>query len=165
MQEENLRARVANYAKTWGASSPKSLAFAFVPSCYFIVGEYNGACNMCDTSFRGISRIQLIIHSCPFSGASDSKYNPKFHCSRNLCSQCKGRGRAKCSRSRIEPYYGYQGAFQCLKDGAGDVAFIKESILTSLSDEEQAKYKLLCKDNTRKGERVFKRAFIYNILQ
>eukprot|EP00794_Sanderia_malayensis_P018617 gene18617-20494_t len=88
-------------------------------------------------------------------GANDPKYNPRLHCVKKLCSQCAGAGNAKCSRSRIEPYYGYQGAFQCLKDGKGDVAFIKQSILTSLSSEEQAKYKLLCRDNTVKDPKDF----------
>uniref|UniRef100_A0A8C8JH54 Serotransferrin n=1 Tax=Oncorhynchus tshawytscha TaxID=74940 RepID=A0A8C8JH54_ONCTS len=57
-----------------------------------------------------------------------------------LCQLCMG----DCSRSHNEPYYDYSGAFQCLKDGAGEVAFIKH-----LTVPEKASYELLCKDNTR----------------
>nr|BAA84099.1 transferrin [Salvelinus leucomaenis pluvius] len=59
-----------------------------------------------------------------------------------LCQLCKG----DCSRSHKEPYYDYAGAFQCLKDGAGDVAFIKHLAVPAA---EKASYELLCKDGTR----------------
>lgn len=60
-----------------------------------------------------------------------------------LCSLCKGTGKNKCARSQIEPYYSYAGAFQCLKDGVGDVAFVKH---TTVPEAEQEHYKLLCAD-------------------
>nr|XP_061795252.1 serotransferrin-like [Nerophis lumbriciformis] len=60
----------------------------------------------------------------------------------SLCRNCKG----DCSRSHNEPYYDYGGAFQCLVDNAGDVAFVKH---LTVPEEEKAKYELLCKDNTR----------------
>uniref|UniRef100_A0A6Q2X2G3 Serotransferrin n=1 Tax=Esox lucius TaxID=8010 RepID=A0A6Q2X2G3_ESOLU len=59
---------------------------------------------------------------------------------RKLCQLCKG----DCSRSQKEPYYDYSGAFQCLKDGKGDVAFINHQTVP-----EKANYMLLCKDGTR----------------
>ncbi|XP_040911895.1 serotransferrin-like [Toxotes jaculatrix] len=59
-----------------------------------------------------------------------------------LCELCKG----DCSRSHTEPYYGYDGAFQCLVDDAGEVAFVKH---LTVPDSEKANYELLCKDNTR----------------
>ncbi|XP_037538154.1 transferrin-a [Nematolebias whitei] len=59
-----------------------------------------------------------------------------------LCKLCSG----DCSRSHSEPYYDYSGAFQCLADGAGDVAFVKH---LTVPDSEKSKYELLCKDNTR----------------
>uniref|UniRef100_A0A8C8JQ27 Serotransferrin n=1 Tax=Oncorhynchus tshawytscha TaxID=74940 RepID=A0A8C8JQ27_ONCTS len=59
-----------------------------------------------------------------------------------LCQLCMG----DCSRSHNEPYYDYSGAFQCLKDGAGEVAFIKHLTVPAA---EKASYELLCKDNTR----------------
>ncbi|KAM4605122.1 serotransferrin-1-like [Polymixia lowei] len=59
-----------------------------------------------------------------------------------LCQSCKG----DCSRSHNEPYYDYAGAFQCLKEGAGDVAFVKH---VTVPDADKANYELLCKDGTR----------------
>lgn len=59
-----------------------------------------------------------------------------------LCQLCKG----DCSRSHKEPYYDYAGAFQCLVDDAGEVAFVKH---LTVPDSEKANYELLCKDNTR----------------
>uniref|UniRef100_A0AAY4ACE3 Serotransferrin n=1 Tax=Denticeps clupeoides TaxID=299321 RepID=A0AAY4ACE3_9TELE len=61
-----------------------------------------------------------------------------------LCSLCKG----DCSRSHKEPYYDYHGAFQCLKDGKGDVAFVKH---LTIPQGEKQDYKLLCKDGTTKS--------------
>jgi len=59
-----------------------------------------------------------------------------------LCELCKG----DCSRSHKEPYYDYGGAFQCLADDAGEVAFVKH---LTVPDSEKANYELLCKDGTR----------------
>ncbi|XP_036412089.1 transferrin-a [Colossoma macropomum] len=61
-----------------------------------------------------------------------------------LCKLCKG----DCSRSHKEPYYDYEGAFQCLKDGAGDVAFVKHLTVPAAL---KGQYELLCKDDTRKS--------------
>ncbi|KAG7320035.1 hypothetical protein KOW79_017178 [Hemibagrus wyckioides] len=66
-----------------------------------------------------------------------------------LCELCKG----DCSRSHKEPYYGHDGAFQCLKDGAGDVAFVNHfAVLTG----DKANYELLCRDGSRKSVDDFK---------
>ncbi|XP_036412088.1 serotransferrin-2-like [Colossoma macropomum] len=61
-----------------------------------------------------------------------------------LCHLCKG----DCSRSHKEPYYDYEGAFQCLKDGAGDVAFVRHLTVPAAL---KGQYELLCKDDTRKS--------------
>ncbi|XP_077581356.1 transferrin-a [Stigmatopora nigra] len=61
----------------------------------------------------------------------------------SLCKNCKG----DCSRSHDEPYYDYGGAFRCLEENAGDVAFVKH---LTVPDNKKANYELLCKDNTRK---------------
>ncbi|XP_003476935.2 lactotransferrin [Cavia porcellus] len=68
----------------------------------------------------------------------------------SLCRQCSGTGTNKCAFSTQEPYFGYSGAFKCLRDGAGDVAFIKAStVFEDLPDKAQREeYKLLCPDNT-----------------
>ena len=80
-------------------------------------------------------------------GANSPSYNSKKAGADKLCSLCSGSGSDKCSRSDKEPYYGYEGAFKCLKDGKGDVAFIKQStVLANASG-----FELLCQDNTKKG--------------
>ncbi|NP_001295603.1 transferrin precursor [Nomascus leucogenys] len=64
-----------------------------------------------------------------------------------LCQLCP-----ECGCSTLNQYFGYSGAFKCLKDGAGDVAFVKHSTifenLANKADRDQ--YELLCLDNTRK---------------
>uniref|UniRef100_A0A8D1RFQ4 Serotransferrin n=1 Tax=Sus scrofa TaxID=9823 RepID=A0A8D1RFQ4_PIG len=69
-----------------------------------------------------------------------------------LCQQCAGKGAEKCACSNHEPYFGYAGAFNCLKEDAGDVAFVKHStVLENLPDKaDRDQYELLCRDNTRR---------------
>ncbi|XP_010138359.1 PREDICTED: ovotransferrin-like [Buceros rhinoceros silvestris] len=64
-----------------------------------------------------------------------------------LCRQCKGDSKTKCSRT--SPYSGYSGAFQCLKDGKGDVAFVKHTTVEENAPEEKDQYELLCLDGSR----------------
>uniref|UniRef100_A0A8C4WXX5 Transferrin-like domain-containing protein n=1 Tax=Eptatretus burgeri TaxID=7764 RepID=A0A8C4WXX5_EPTBU len=44
---------------------------------------------------------------------------------KKLCQLCKGQGENFCIKNTHEPYYGYHGAFSCLKDNVGEVAFVK----------------------------------------
>ncbi|NXV22793.1 TRFE protein, partial [Cepphus grylle] len=64
-----------------------------------------------------------------------------------LCRQCKGDSKSKCSRTG--PYSGYSGAFHCLKDGKGDVAFVKHTTVQENAPEEKNEYELLCLDGSR----------------
>ncbi|XP_075717321.1 uncharacterized protein LOC142759243 isoform X3 [Rhinoderma darwinii] len=64
----------------------------------------------------------------------------------NLCKQCAGQT-DKCRRSPGEPYYGDEGAFRCLRDDKGDVAFVED---TALSGQYSDNFELLCPDNTRR---------------
>ncbi|XP_048020399.1 serotransferrin-2-like [Megalobrama amblycephala] len=58
----------------------------------------------------------------------------------NMCKLCKGSGsivggeQSKCKASSEELYYGYDGAFRCLAEKAGEVAFIKHSIVGDYTD-------------------------------
>ncbi|EHH16428.1 hypothetical protein EGK_11709 [Macaca mulatta] len=83
----------------------------------------------------------------------------------NLCRLCVGTGENKCAFSSQEPYFGYSGAFKCLRDGAGDVAFIREStVFEDLSDPaERDNYELLCPDNTRKPVDKFKECHLARV--
>ncbi|XP_069755433.1 serotransferrin-like isoform X2 [Narcine bancroftii] len=65
----------------------------------------------------------------------------------NLCKLCNGTAENHCKRSHEEPYYDYSGAFQCLKDDAGEVAFVKH---TTVPEAERKNFELLCLDGTRK---------------
>nr|XP_020772130.1 serotransferrin [Odocoileus virginianus texanus] len=69
-----------------------------------------------------------------------------------LCQLCAGKGTDKCACSNHEPYFGYSGAFKCLSEGGGDVAFVKHStVLDNLPNPDDRKnYELLCGDNSRK---------------
>ncbi|XP_046528116.1 lactotransferrin [Equus quagga] len=83
----------------------------------------------------------------------------------NLCRLCAGTEADKCACSSQEPYFGYSGAFKCLENGAGDVAFVKDStVFENLPDEaDRDKYELLCPDNTRKPVDAFKECHLARV--
>uniref|UniRef100_H0WRM6 Serotransferrin n=1 Tax=Otolemur garnettii TaxID=30611 RepID=H0WRM6_OTOGA len=64
-----------------------------------------------------------------------------------LCQLCAG-----CGCSSLQPYFGYSGAFKCLKDDVGEVAFVKHlTVFENLPNKaDRDQYELLCLDNTRK---------------
>uniref|UniRef100_A0A4W5REE8 Transferrin-a n=1 Tax=Hucho hucho TaxID=62062 RepID=A0A4W5REE8_9TELE len=108
----------------------------------------SGECLDCCCVYSSVSRLYMVFIVCVricFAAVSDffiASCAPGATKSSKLCQLCKG----DCSRSHKEPYYDYAGAFQCLKDGAGDVAFIKHLAVPAA---EKASYELLCKDGTR----------------
>uniref|UniRef100_A0ABI7ZI51 Lactotransferrin n=1 Tax=Felis catus TaxID=9685 RepID=A0ABI7ZI51_FELCA len=83
----------------------------------------------------------------------------------NLCRLCAGTGENKCACSSQEPYFGYAGAFKCLHEGGGDVAFVRHTtVFESLPDKaDQDKYELLCLNNTRKPVDAFKECHLARI--
>ncbi|OWK02781.1 LTF [Cervus elaphus hippelaphus] len=83
----------------------------------------------------------------------------------NLCQLCKGTGENQCACSPREPYFGYSGAFRCLQEGAGDVAFVKETTvfenLPEKADRDQ--YELLCLNNSRAPVDAFKECHLAQV--
>ncbi|XP_050694554.1 melanotransferrin-like [Eriocheir sinensis] len=77
----------------------------------------------------------------------------------NLCHLCRGQGQGYCARDHSEPYYGFTGAFRCLVEGGGDIAFVKHTTVKENVDGRRkefwarnqltADYQLVCRDGTR----------------
>ncbi|KAF1385403.1 hypothetical protein PFLUV_G00107390 [Perca fluviatilis] len=78
----------------------------------------------------------------------------------SLCQLCKGddKGLHKCEMSDKESYFSYEGAFRCMAENAGDVAFIKHTTVEENTDGRgpvwaqtllSSDYELLCRDGTR----------------
>uniref|UniRef100_A0A3P9H7C0 Serotransferrin n=1 Tax=Oryzias latipes TaxID=8090 RepID=A0A3P9H7C0_ORYLA len=93
----------------------------------------------------------------------------------SLCQLCKGdnkTGQHKCEMSTNEMYYNYEGAFRCLVDNAGQVAFIKHTTVGENTDGNgpdwaqklnSADYELLCQDGTRAPVSQWKRCHLVRI--
>uniref|UniRef100_A0A7N8YNV2 Serotransferrin n=1 Tax=Mastacembelus armatus TaxID=205130 RepID=A0A7N8YNV2_9TELE len=105
-----------------------------------------------------MGHIHNLTNDCDFTKFFSSGCAPGADPSSPFCSQCIGSGKAvgdesKCKASADEQYYGYAGAFRCLVDGAGDVAFVKHTIVQENSDGNgpewakgvnSADYELIC---------------------
>ncbi|XP_012874843.1 PREDICTED: melanotransferrin [Dipodomys ordii] len=88
-------------------------------------------------------------------GAGETSY------SQSLCRLCRGdtSGEGICDKSPLERYYDYSGAFRCLAEGAGDVAFVKHSTVLENTDGktlpswgqalQSQDFQLLCRDGSR----------------
>ncbi|XP_062988369.1 serotransferrin [Elgaria multicarinata webbii] len=72
----------------------------------------------------------------------------------NLCRLCAG----KCTQN--DPYSGYSGAFECLKSGGGDVAFVKDATVLALSPADKDQYELLCYDGTKRPIGEYQNCFL-----
>lgn len=78
----------------------------------------------------------------------------------NLCNLCAGPESDKCTTNMEKnKYVGYHGAFKCMADGKGDVAFVKYTTTKEVTDGgkygKPGDYQYLCPDGGRKGN-VFK---------
>ncbi|CAL9688686.1 unnamed protein product [Knipowitschia caucasica] len=78
-------------------------------------------------------------NDCDFGKFFSSGCAPGADPSSVFCQQCIGSGKnvgdeAKCKANAGEQYYGYAGAFRCLAEDAGNVAFIKHTIVGENTD-------------------------------
>uniref|UniRef100_A0A1B6EA49 Transferrin-like domain-containing protein n=1 Tax=Clastoptera arizonana TaxID=38151 RepID=A0A1B6EA49_9HEMI len=85
----------------------------------------------------------------------------------NMCHLCHGSSYKNCRRDASEDYYGYTGAFRCLVEGGGDVAFLKHTTVLENTDGKRREwwarntlnedFELLCPDGTRSVLSEYKR--------
>jgi len=73
-----------------------------------------------------------------------------------LCALCNGTGADKCSQdANKNRYAGYRGAFMCMAEGKGDVAFAVHRTVSDVVANGQlggvTDYQYLCKDGKRRG--------------
>ena len=101
---------------------------------------------------------KLNNNDCDFTKFFSSGCAPGSDPTSTFCSQFVGSRKAvgeesKCKASADEQYYGYAGAFRCLVEGAGDVAFIKHTTVSENSDGNgptwasnlnSAEYEVIC---------------------
>lgn len=91
-------------------------------------------------------------------GALSTEYNTRVPYN-NMCDLCHGVSYRYCRRDASEDYFGYTGAFRCLVEGGGDVAFVKHTTVSENTDGKRREFwarntftkdfELLCPDGTR----------------
>nr|CAH7769486.1 unnamed protein product [Callosobruchus chinensis] len=99
-------------------------------------------------------------------GAISTEYNTGVPYD-NMCDLCHGASFRYCRRDASEDYYGHTGAFRCLVEGGGHVAFVKHTTVTENTggkkrewwarDNLNDDYELLCPDGTRAEIHEYKR--------
>ncbi|XP_076364560.1 LOW QUALITY PROTEIN: transferrin 2-like [Tachypleus tridentatus] len=94
-------------------------------------------------------------------GALSREYTGGFWSYDNLCDLCHGSSFGFCSRDSLEPFYGHTGAFRCLVEGGGEVAFVKHTTIVENTAGRNPQwwsrnvmpddFELLCRDGSRAG--------------
>ncbi|XP_055603385.1 melanotransferrin [Uranotaenia lowii] len=99
-------------------------------------------------------------------GAISNEYNTGVPYD-NLCDLCHGSSFRYCRRDASEDYYGNTGAFRCLVEGGGHVAFVKHTTVLENTGGKRREwwarntlpddFELLCPDGTRAEINEYKR--------
>ncbi|KAB0795605.1 hypothetical protein PPYR_12444 [Photinus pyralis] len=99
-------------------------------------------------------------------GALSTEYNTGVPYE-NLCDLCHGASFRFCRRDAAEDYYGHTGAFRCLVEGGGHVAFVKHTTVMENTGGERREwwardnlmddFELLCPDATRAEVQDYKK--------
>ncbi|KAK4875334.1 hypothetical protein RN001_011756 [Aquatica leii] len=99
-------------------------------------------------------------------GALSTEYNTGVPYD-NLCDLCHGASFRYCRRDASEDYYGHTGAFRCLVEGGGHVAFVKHTTVMENTGGQRREwwardnlmddFELLCPDATRAEVQDYKK--------
>lgn len=91
-------------------------------------------------------------------GAISTEYNTGVPYD-SMCDLCHGASYRYCRRDASEDYYGHTGAFRCLVEGGGHVAFVKHTTVSENTGGKRREFwarntlnddfELLCPDGTR----------------
>uniref|UniRef100_T1J2X7 Transferrin-like domain-containing protein n=1 Tax=Strigamia maritima TaxID=126957 RepID=T1J2X7_STRMM len=103
------------------------------------------------------SAAEFFEKSC-IPGALSLEYNPNWK-QNTMCDLCHGSSGFFCQRDHNEDFFGYSGAFRCLVEGGGDIAFVKHTTVFENTDGRNkmwwarnmltVDFELLCRDGSR----------------